>query len=474
MPDMYLDATGTGFVSYTASNLPMGLYVDGEYIRGTPSMQTAYTSSVMITATDDMGSQTKYVTFPQVDAGGSGGSVTWMTTQADFPSSMTKGTEISSITLNATGNGAVTFTDDGNLPNGISLTAGIISGTPLNVRATETTVTFTAEDMDGNKETLTVFFPIINAASGISNPNWITTPTTTGTYTTSSNISISAEAVSVPAANGVIYSASSLPPGVILDTATGFISGTPTMAGTYTSEIKVEDATDSTFQISETLIFNVSGSSSVTWITLDTDFPSTLTVDDPISSIALDADGVGEISYDYTGTLPPGLTLAGASAIGHDLYVYVLNDGRVKEEQEILVSKVSTIVLGVVAILLGISFEGQNVAFMVGLAFAIAASVNFPILILTITWEGLTTKGAFIGGFVGLLVAVLLVILGPIVWVDILGNEKAIFPYKYPALFSVTMAFFFIILISKLDKSEKSNKRKKLFEKQFIKSYLNN
>ena len=205
----------------------------------------------------------------------------------------------------------ITYSDDGNLPNGISLTAGVVSGTPQNVRATETTVTFTAEDMEGNEETLTVSFPIINAASGISNPNWVTTPTTSATYTTSSNISISAEAVSVPAANGVIYSASSLPPGVILDTATGFITGTPTTAGTYTSEIKVEDATDSTFQISETLIFNVSGSSSVTWITLDTDFPSTLTVDDPISSIALDADGVGTITYDYTGTLPPGLTLAG-------------------------------------------------------------------------------------------------------------------------------------------------------------------
>ena len=147
---------------------------------------------------------------------------------------------------------------------------------------------------------MTVFFPIINAASGISNPNWITTPTTTGTYTTSSNISISAEAVSVPAANGVIYSASSLPPGITLDTATGFISGTPTTAGTYTSEIKVEDATDSTFQITETLTFNVTGSGgSVTWITLDTDFPSTLTVDEPISSIALDADGVGAVSYTH-------------------------------------------------------------------------------------------------------------------------------------------------------------------------------
>ena len=222
MPDMYLDASGTGFVSFTASNLPMGLYVDGEYIRGTPSMQTAYTSSVMITATDDMGSQTKYVTFPKVDASGGGGSVTWTTTQSDFPSSMTKGTAISSITLSATGTmEPITYSDDGNLPNGIFLTAGIVSGTPQNVRATETTVTFTAEDMEGNEETLTVSFPIINAASGISNPNWVTTPTTSGTYTTSSNISISAEAVSVPAANGVIYSASSLPPGVILDTATG-------------------------------------------------------------------------------------------------------------------------------------------------------------------------------------------------------------------------------------------------------------
>jgi hypothetical protein len=263
----------------------------------------------LITATDDIGSQTKYVTFPQVDSGGSGGSVTWMTTQADFPSSMTKGTEISSITLNATGNGAVSFDDDGNLPNGISLTAGIISGTPLNVRATETTVTFTATDIDGNEETLTVSFPIINAASGISNPNWITTPTTSGTYTTSSSISISAEAVSVPAANGVIYSASSLPPGIILDTATGLISGTPTTAGTYSSEIKVEDATDSTFQITETLTFSVTDSGDddpLTWETVQADMPSTLKVDETISSITLSATGgVGDKTYSIDfGELP--------------------------------------------------------------------------------------------------------------------------------------------------------------------------
>ncbi|MDC3231786.1 putative Ig domain-containing protein [Candidatus Pelagibacter sp.] len=317
MPDMYLDATGTGFINFTASNLPMGLYVDGEYIKGTPSMQTAYTSSVMITATDDMGSQTKYVTFPQVDANGGEGSVTWTTTQADFPSTMTKGTEISSITLNATGNGAVTFTDDGNLPNGISLIAGIVSGTPQNVRATATTVTFTAEDIDGNEETLTVSFPIINAASGISNPNWITTPSTSGTYTTSSNISISAQAVSVPAANGVIYSASSLPPGVTLDTASGLISGTPTTAGTYNSEIKVEDATDSTFQIIETLTFSVTASGGVTWNTTAAEFSSlTLTEGIPMSSITLSATGNGSISYADDAMLPSGISLTAGVVSG--------------------------------------------------------------------------------------------------------------------------------------------------------------
>lgn len=165
-----------------------------------------------------------------------------------------------------------------------------------------------------------------------------------------------------------------------------------------------------------------------------------------------------------------GLTLAGASAISHDLYASVIKKGQVTGHDEIRVSKIATLVLGIVAIVLGILFEKQNVAFMVGLAFAIAASANFPILFLSMYWRKLTTRGALIGGFSGLSTAIILVVLGPIVWVDILGNAEAIFPYKYPALFSVVTAFVLIWLFSVTDKSEQGKKERALFEHQFIRS----
>ncbi|MFL2556278.1 MAG: cation acetate symporter [Gammaproteobacteria bacterium] len=165
-----------------------------------------------------------------------------------------------------------------------------------------------------------------------------------------------------------------------------------------------------------------------------------------------------------------GLTLAGASAISHDLYASLFCGGEVQERKEVVVSRISTIILGVIAILLGILFEKQNVAYMVGLAFAIAASVNFPILFFSMYWSRLTTRGAFAGGAAGLLTAVLCVILGPIVWVDILGNTKAIFPYKYPALFSMSIAFITIIIISYLDKSTRAKKEIGAFDGQFVRA----
>ena len=165
-----------------------------------------------------------------------------------------------------------------------------------------------------------------------------------------------------------------------------------------------------------------------------------------------------------------GLTLAGASAISHDLYASVFKKGEVDSMKEMQVSKMATVALGIVAIIMGIAFEKQNIAFVVGLAFAIAASANFPVLMLSMYWKKLTTRGAVIGGSLGLATAVLLVILGPIVWVQIFGNEEAIFPYKYPALFSVTVSFVAIWFFSITDKSEAAKEEHEAFEAQYIRA----
>ncbi len=163
-----------------------------------------------------------------------------------------------------------------------------------------------------------------------------------------------------------------------------------------------------------------------------------------------------------------GLTLAGASAISHDLYASVIMAGKINEAKEMAISKMATVVLGIIAILLGIAFEKQNVAFMVGLAFAIAASANFPVLFLSMYWSKLTTNGAFFGGLLGLMTAIILVVTGPIVWVAILGYEEALFPYKYPALFSVTVAFTGIWLFSIMDNSERAKIDRAAFEAQNV------
>tara|TARA_Y100001001_G_scaffold142338_1_gene146955 strand:- start:597 stop:2171 length:1575 start_codon:yes stop_codon:yes gene_type:complete len=165
-----------------------------------------------------------------------------------------------------------------------------------------------------------------------------------------------------------------------------------------------------------------------------------------------------------------GLTLSGASAISHDLYGSVFRKGERDEKAEIRVSRIATIGLGILAIILGIVFEKQNVAFMVGLAFAIAASANFPILLLSMYWKKLTTRGAVIGGWLGLLTAVILVILGPIVWVDVFGNAEAVFPYKYPALFSMSVAFIGIWLFSVTDNSDRAKSERAIFDDQYFRA----
>ncbi|PYC25957.1 cation acetate symporter [Aquipseudomonas alcaligenes] len=165
-----------------------------------------------------------------------------------------------------------------------------------------------------------------------------------------------------------------------------------------------------------------------------------------------------------------GLTLAGASAVSHDLYASVIKKGKANERDELRVSKITTVALGVLAIGLGILFEKQNIAFMVGLAFSIAASCNFPVLILSMYWKKLTTRGAMIGGWLGLVTAVTLTVLGPTVWVQILGNATPVYPYEYPALFSILVAFIGIWFFSITDKSAAADEERARFYPQFVRS----
>ncbi|HCD1085571.1 TPA: cation acetate symporter [Proteus mirabilis] len=167
-----------------------------------------------------------------------------------------------------------------------------------------------------------------------------------------------------------------------------------------------------------------------------------------------------------------GLTLAGESAVSHDLYANVIKNGQADERQELKVSKITVVILGIVAIGLGILFEKQNIAFMVGLAFSIAASCNFPIILLSMYWKGLTTRGAVIGGWSGLIVAVTLMILGPTIWVSILGHDTPIYPYEYPALFSMIIAFIVSWLFSITDNSSLATQERMKFEAQFIRSQI--
>ncbi len=165
-----------------------------------------------------------------------------------------------------------------------------------------------------------------------------------------------------------------------------------------------------------------------------------------------------------------GLTLAGASAISHDLYVTVIKRGQASEAEEMKVSRLAVVGLGLVAIALGILFEQVNIAFLVGLTFGIAASANFPVLIMAMYWRGLTTRGAICGGLTGLLSALTLVILSPTVWVTVLGHDQAIFPYDHPALFSMPLAFLVLVLASKFDRSAQAAKDRQGFDDQMVRA----
>jgi cation/acetate symporter len=165
-----------------------------------------------------------------------------------------------------------------------------------------------------------------------------------------------------------------------------------------------------------------------------------------------------------------GLTLAGASAVSHDIYGQVIARGQASETKEVWVSKIAALAIGIVAVLLAYAFENQNVAFMAGLALSVAASCNFPVLAMAIFWRGTTTRGAVAGGLVGLVASVALVVLSKTVWVAVFHFAAAPFPYDNPALFSMPLAFVCVWLFSATDRSARAGRERKAFDAQFVQS----
>ncbi|WP_299131055.1 cation acetate symporter [uncultured Amaricoccus sp.] len=167
-----------------------------------------------------------------------------------------------------------------------------------------------------------------------------------------------------------------------------------------------------------------------------------------------------------------GLTLSGASAVSHDLYATVIKKGHADSASELRISRITTVCLGIIAVILGIAFQKQNIAFMVSMAFAVAASANFPVLFLSILWKDCTTKGAVVGGFVGLISSVTLTVLSPSVWEATLGHPvgSAPFPYTSPAIFSIPLAFFAIWIVSKMDNSPRAKIDRAGFPAQQVRS----
>ena len=167
-----------------------------------------------------------------------------------------------------------------------------------------------------------------------------------------------------------------------------------------------------------------------------------------------------------------GLTLSGASAVSHDIYATLVKKGKADSASELKVSRITTVCLGIVAVMLGVLFQKQNIAFMVSLAFAVAASANFPVLFMSVLWKDCTTKGAVIGGFLGLISSVALTVVSPSVWEATLGHPagSAWFPYSSPALFSMTIGFVGVWLFSVLDRSPQAAAERDAFKAQMVRS----
>lgn len=163
-----------------------------------------------------------------------------------------------------------------------------------------------------------------------------------------------------------------------------------------------------------------------------------------------------------------GLALSGAATISHDLWVSVVRKGQTRPGEELRVARIATIGLATVAIVLGMAFKGQNVAFMVGLAFAIAASGNFPALVLSIFWRRTSTAGAAASMIIGTVSTLVLITLSPAVQIDLLHKSTAYFPLKNPALITIPLSFLTGFVVSLMFPDKASEARYNAIETRIL------
>ena len=165
-----------------------------------------------------------------------------------------------------------------------------------------------------------------------------------------------------------------------------------------------------------------------------------------------------------------GLTVSGAAAISHDLYAGIICKGNPDPEKELKLTRATSVCIGVIAVALGILFQNENVAFLATMPLVVAASVNFPILFLSLFWSGTTTRGAIVGATIGLITSIGLIVVGPQVWVSVLGFESPLFPYNYPALFTMPLAFITMWFFSVTDKSAQATLDRKAYHELLVSS----
>lgn len=150
-----------------------------------------------------------------------------------------------------------------------------------------------------------------------------------------------------------------------------------------------------------------------------------------------------------------GLIVASSGAVVHDL-MSSFGGIQMSDKGQVMAGKISAVVVGAIAIVLGIFFKGENVSFLVGLAFAVAASANLPAILMLLFWKKTTAKGIAASVFVGMVSSLILILLSPAMFERYGVDAIAPFPLDNPGIVSIPLSFFTLVIVSLLTQPQKN------------------